>query len=31
MDRMRRHLNQETDVEADSPEKILPAPSPLIT
>jgi aerobic C4-dicarboxylate transport protein len=29
-DRLRRHLSQETDLEADSPEKVLPAPSPLV-
>jgi aerobic C4-dicarboxylate transport protein len=30
-ERMRRHLDQETELEADSPEKILPAPAPLVT
>ena len=29
--RMRRHLDRETELEADSPEKILPAPAPLVT
>ena len=30
-ERMRRHLDRETELEADSPEKILPAPAPLVT
>ena len=30
-ERMRRHLDQETELEANSPEKILPAPAPLVT
>ena len=30
-ERMRRHLDQETELEADLPEKILPAPAPLVT
>ena len=29
--RMRRHLDRETELEANSPEKILPAPAPLVT
>ena len=29
--RMRRHLDRETELEADPPEKILPAPAPLVT
>ena len=29
--RMRRHLDRETELEADLPEKILPAPAPLVT
>ena len=30
-DRLRRHLDQETELEADLPEKTLPAPAPLVT
>ena len=29
-ERMRQHLDHETDLEADEPEKLMPPPAPLV-